>query len=185
MKKNKLIIAELLGVFVVIAGTLFLRNIYALSGNSTLGVVFGSVNLSVWEKSKGISISYFLFGLIELLCLKPYFRRFVVSKVFGLCAALASFLVIDSFFEDLSPYGNLTLIIAVVCGFLCSYILYSSQININQFFAPACFLLMLIFIMTFSFTVFPPKLPVFRDPMTGCYGVAQPSFDMGAVALNS
>ncbi len=181
MKKKKLVLAEILGVFIVIAGALFLQNLYELTGKSTLGVVFGSVNQSVWEKAKCASIAYFLYGLIELMCVKPWFRRFVVSKAFGLSVTLGAFLIAGAIWGT----GLVVLLGSVGCGLFSSYLLYVSGLSIGSLFAPACFLLMLIFMMTFSFTAFPPRIFIFEDPMTGYYGVLPQSFDMGAVLLAS
>ena len=185
MKKKFLIILEITGFFVVTGGVAFLWNIYELSGGSTLGVIFGAVNLSIWEKAKCISICYFLWGLIELLCAQPYFRTFTVAKTMGLAVSLLTFIIPECFFGFGFFADLLILCSALLCGFIFSYVLAVSGIRLRQFFAPACFLLMLIFMMTFSFTAFAPKLGLFRDPYTGCYGIVSQSFDMGAVSLNS
>ena len=41
----------------------------------------------------------------------------------------------------------------------------------EEFFAPALMLLMLYYVTFFSFTVFPPRLGLFKDPLTGGFGV--------------
>ncbi|MCR5653895.1 MAG: DUF6512 family protein [Ruminococcus sp.] len=183
MKKKTLIISEITGFFVVATGVLLLWNIYELTDRSTLGVVFGAVNSSVWERAKCISICFMLCGLCELLCVRVYFRTFVVSKTLGLCVSLLSFIIPESILGADTYAEFLVLSVSVLCGFGCSYLLTVLSVNLRQLFAPACFLLMLIFMMTFSFTAFAPKLWLFRDPYTGCYGVVPRSFDMGAVYL--
>lgn len=180
MKKKFFVFAEIVGFFVVTAGVVFLWNVYELSGRSTLGVVFGAVNSSVWEKTKCIFICYVLCGLTELMCVRPRFRKYVVAKSLGLSVSLITFIILDSLLEN----DFLSLSAALLCGFLCSYFLTVSGLNLSQFFAPACFLFMLYFMMTFSFTAFAPKLGIFRDPYTGCYGIIPQSFDMGALSLS-
>ena len=161
-----------------------LWNLYELTGRSTLGIVFGAVNKSVWEKTKCVSICILLCGLAQILCVRPYFRTFVISKTAGLSVTMLLFIILDSLFgvDFYADFG--VLIVSVLCGFLCSFLLTVSGVCPRGFFAPACFLLMLIFMMTFSFTAFAPRLGLFCDPYTGCYGVIPPSFDLGAVSLN-
>lgn len=181
MKKNFLISSEIAGVFVVTLGVLFLWNLYELSGRSTIGVVFGAVNSSIWEKAKCVSICFSLWGLIELMCAKGSFHTLVVAKTAGLTVSLIVFIAAESVLTTNADFP--ILIVSVLCGFLSSCFLSLSDIFIRPFFAPACFLVLLIFLMTFSLTVFTPRLWLFRDPYTGYYGITPPSFDMGAVTL--
>ena len=181
MRKKTLLISEIIGFFVITFGVVFLWNIYELSGKATPAVIFGAVNDSVWEKAKCLSISYALYAIIQIFCVKPSFKQFVTAKVISLSAALTMFIVTDYCLEyDLPILG-----LAVLSGLLCSYLLTCSPLNLRAIFAPMCFLLLLIFMMTFTFTAFAPKFGIFCDPYTGYYGVIPPSFDMGAVSLGT
>lgn len=185
MKKNKPVLAEICGFFVAVSGTVLLWNLYELSDSSTIGVLFGAVNSSVWEKAKCVSICYFVCALTELLSVRPRFYAFVAAKALGLSVSLIVFSAVDSFFGGDFYSDFIALCIALFCGVLCSYLLMVSGVNLRPFFAPACFLLLLIFMMTFSFTAFAPRLELFRDPYTGCYGIIPNSFDMGAISLGT
>lgn len=181
MKKNSLLISEIFGFFVIVSASLFLWNIYELSGKATPTVIFGAVNGSVWEKAKCLSISYALYTIIQIFCVKPSFKQFVTAKAVSLSLALTMFIVSDYCLEFDLP----VLAVAVFSGLICSYLLTCSSLNLRVIFAPMCFLLLLIFMMTFTFTAFAPKLGIFCDPYTGYYGVIPPSFDMGAVSLGT
>ncbi len=181
MKKNYLLISEFFGFFVIICATVFLWNIYELSGKATPAVIFGAVNESVWEKTKCLSISYALYAIIQIFCVKPPFKQFVTAKAISLSAALTLFIVADYCLD----YDLPVLAAAVFSGLVCSYLLTRSSLNLRVIFAPMCFFLLLIFMMTFTFTAFAPKLGIFQDPYTGYYGVIPPSFDMGAVSLGA
>lgn len=181
MKKNKLLFSEIFGFFAVIFGVVFLWNIYELSGKATPAVIFGAVNESVWEKTKCLSISYALYAIIQIFCVKPPFKQFVTAKVISLSASLTMFIVSDYCLEFDLP----VLAVSVFTGLVCSYLLTISSLNLRVVFAPMCFLLLLIFMMTFTFTAFAPKLGIFQDPYTGYYGIIPPSFDMGAVSLGT
>ena len=45
--------------------------------------------------------------------------------------------------------------------------------RLGDCFAPAVMLLLLYYLMFFSFTIFPPKTALFRDPREGGYGVLE------------
>jgi len=183
MKKKVFIFSEIIGAFVTTAGVIFLWHLYELTNKSTLGIVFGAVNSSVWEKCKGISICFLLYGIVELLCVKPRFYSFVSAKTFGLSVSITVFLIADSLF-GVGLYSDVTILtVSALCGFTISALLTLSRFNLRPFFAPACFLLLLIFMMTFSFTAFAPRLPLFKDPFTGYYGVIPQSFDYAPFSL--
>ena len=181
MKKNKLLFSEIFGFFAVIIGAVFLWNVYELSGKATPAVIFGAVNDSVWEKAKCLSICYALYAIVQIFCVKPPFKRFVVAKGIGLSVLLIIFIVLDYCLESDLP----VLVVTVFSGLVFSYFLNCSSLNLRAIFAPMCFLLLLIFMMTFTFTAFAPKLGIFQDPYTGYYGIIPQSFDMGAVSLGT
>lgn len=183
MNKKNLLFAEITGTVVVTIGIVFLWNIYELMNGATISVVFGAVNYSVWEKAKCISLCSVFFGVAELMCVKPLFRQYVVAKSLGISFSLLVFIVADSFWgtDDVSDFTILC--VSVICGFFCSYLITVSGFSLRSFFVPACLLIMLIFMMTFSFTAFVPRLEIFRDPYTGCYGIIPKSFDFGAVSM--
>ena len=72
--------------------SVFMQNLLELSGHTLIGVMFGSVNDSIWEIEKTLLFPYLLWAGIELLCVKVPFRRFVTAKTI----ALWSFAVISS-----------------------------------------------------------------------------------------
>ena len=49
-----------------------------------IGVMFGSVNDSIWEIEKTLLFPYLLWAGIELLCIKIPFRKFIVAKAVSL-----------------------------------------------------------------------------------------------------
>ena len=67
--------------------------------------------------------------------------------------------------------GSLTAFTVVAAAQAVSLKLSTDWKRAAEYFAPALMLLMLYYVMFFSFTVFPPRLGLFRDPLTGGFGV--------------
>ena len=65
-----------------------------------------------------------------------------------------------------------------------SFRLATSDNSLGDYFAVALMLIMLYFVMFFSFTLFPPKIDLFKDPVTGMYGIINENVDLGAVFLD-
>lgn len=182
MRINVFKAMELAGILFCTAAVCFLRNLYELSPNSTAGILFGSVNRSVWEQLKPIIICYILYGFAELMCAMPYFRRFVSAKALGLYASVIFYILIKTAFPFVFEIP-LTLV-SVALGFILSNKLTLSNKEINFFFYPACFMLLLIFIMYFSFSPFPLKIGLFLDKDSGMYGIIPDYIDKGAEYLS-
>ena len=84
MNERKFRILETVGVVSIYLTATFLHFVYDLSGGSTLAILFGSVNESVWEHVKIFSVGYVSWAIIELLWIKPPFKKFVTAKTISL-----------------------------------------------------------------------------------------------------
>lgn len=185
MRKGVLSALEAAGVFAASAMTLFLSGLYELSRGNPIGILFGSVNSSVWERLKPVVLSYVLFAFVELLSVRPNFRRFTVCKTAGLCTAILLFIPLSFATESLALDAVSALLspVALFAGFLTSYALFLCGKELRGFFSLSCFTLLFIFVCWFSFTAAPPRLPLFLDPVTGMYGVIPEHIDFGSLAL--
>ncbi|MCH5303510.1 MAG: hypothetical protein J1E41_01485, partial [Ruminococcus sp.] len=151
-------------------------------GESTIGVLFGSVNTSIWEQLKPIILCYILFGVLELMCAKPYFRQFVVSKALGLYLSVFIYIILSKVLP--SSFSAPITLISLAVGFIFSKFMTLSRKDISWLFSVACFMLLLIFVMYFSFSVFPPRMNLFLDSESGMYGIIPDAVDRGATYLN-
>lgn len=188
MPKKLLLKLEIAGPFVVFTLASLLHFIYSLSPN-VLTSLFGAVNESVWEHIKIFSIAYLFYGFIEFLWAKPNLRRFAVAKVVGVLAQ-GLFIPLGYYsytFFTKEPVLIADLLIgflAAVVGFLVSYKLYMSDREIEKYFLTSIMMLFLILMMLLCFTYFPPKAELFRDVVTGEYGVEAVTLDKGAFAID-
>lgn len=75
---------EIAGILFIVIMSVFMQNLLDLSGHTLIGVMFGSVNDSIWEIEKTLLFPYLLWAGIELLCIKIPFRKFIVAKAVSL-----------------------------------------------------------------------------------------------------
>lgn len=179
--RKALLFAEAGGFLFVIICSNFMSKLNELCGGNLVGVMFGSVNKSIWESCKTLLLPYLVWGLIELLCVSPKMHRFTAAKTVSLWFLGLSYISL----RLISVQGLLAELICVAASFALSFILYFSKINLEYFFPPSLFLLFLFWAVYFSFTPFPPENAVFIDPQTGLYGIIPPHIDKGAAVLDA
>ena len=177
---------EITGIFFTAAGCIFMRNLYALSNYGLSGVLFGSVNSSVWEYAKTLFLPYLVWSAVELLCLGKKLRRFTVIKTSALCLILAVYLPLSYLFTKSNPNGVAEMIISlltVTAAQIFSVILFKSRLKPERYFSVALCTLFLLLAFYFSFTPFPPGSPLFADRISGQYGIPPLGYDFGADVL--
>ena len=188
MSKKLLQRLEIAGPFIVFIIASFLHFIYDLSPN-VLTSLFGAVNESIWEHIKIFTIAYLFYGFIEMLWARPEFKRFVVAKTLGV---IAQGVLIPIAYYSYTIFTNKPLLIvdlligflSAVVGFLVSYRLYKSERKIEKYFLTSLMFLFLILMSLLCFTYFPPQAELFRDVITGEFGVVPKNIDMGAFELS-
>lgn len=186
MNKNLFKLQEIAGLFFTVLMTCLMWNIYELSDRSLAGALFGSVNHSIWEQAKPLLLCYIFYGLIEITTSKPFFKQFIVAKFVGLYAVLLSYIALRSLFSScFNDTVNLLLtIFSLFLGFLLSYKLTMSDYPLKNLFPTSCFMILLLFVICFSFTAFPPQGMLFVDPVTNLYGIVPDFIDVGAIVLD-
>ncbi len=181
---------EIIGVFFVSAMSVFLSNLYELSGYSLVGILFGSANNSIWESLKAMVLPFAVWAIIEMMIIHPRLHKLAVVKVIMLYAVSALYILLSIVVSSVMSEKNLIvqLILTAVCsavGAIFTYKLYFSWFELEKLFAPFVFLLLLFFAFYFSFTPFPPHIKIFFDPSAGLYGIIPKYIDKGATALDT
>ncbi len=189
MKERTFRILEIVGVPVIYLVATFLHFVYDLTNGSTLSILFGAVNESVWEHVKIFAVAYVVWAIIVFLSVKPPFYKFVVSKTIGLYFLSLSIIIFFYAYtlftqEPILAVDLIASFIFVVLSQYISYRLVTGDNQIENYFSISTMLLLLYFIMFFSFTLFPPKVDLFKDPVTGLYGIIKDNVDLGAVFLD-
>lgn len=175
MKNKCYMITEIVGCGVISVAAIALRYLFRWFGPGALTILFGSVNGSVWEEIKVFSGAYIGYGLFELLWIRVGFRRYVVAKcagLYGLMGGIIAFHYLAGllFGAATSKAEPIAAVVIVILAQLSASKLVLSDLTPEEYFAPAVFLLLLYYLMFFSFTIYPPKAELFRDPTSGGFG---------------
>ena len=156
MNERKFKTLEIVGVVVIYLIATFLHFVYDLSGGSTLSILFGAVNESVWEHIKIFAVGYVAWALIEILWVKPPFKKFVTAKTVSLyflsISIIVFFYTYNLFTEE--PILIVDLLSSFVFVALSQYISFRLTVSDNEiedYFAVAVLLLMTYFVMFFIF----------------------------------
>ncbi len=188
--QNKLMKFEIGGIFFVIIMSVFLQNLHSLCGRELIGVMFGAVNDSIWETAKTMLLPYLLWGIIEIMCIHPPFKKFVASKVISLYYLGVAYILLCLVFSLLNASSSYlfeftSAIIAVSTASFLSYHLVQSHFELEKLFTPSFFMFLLFTALYCSFTPFPPNLYIFMDRATGLYGIIPEHIDTGAIVLDT
>jgi hypothetical protein len=175
-QEKRYAISEAVGCAAIYLIATGLHFAYTLSGGGTLAIIFGSVNESVWEHVKIFSAGYVGYAILELMWIRVPFRRYVVAKCAGLYLLMGGmigfFYLYTAFTKEAVMWVDLVSSAVLVCGAQAVSYLLTTRIRVrDEFFYPALMLLMLYYLMFFSFTIFPPRCGLFRDPESGYYGI--------------
>ncbi len=166
-------------IFTFILGT-FLHFTYNLSGNNLFVASFSAVNESVWEHLKILYFPILLTIVIGCFYFK-YFNildntipNFICSKTIGVVIAMS--LLVTFFFTYTGVLGKNIAIIDIGSFFVfsilatyISYILIINKFSCNK--KTAIITLIIITVLFIFFTYCPLKIGLFKDPVTGSYGV--------------
>lgn len=175
MKNRRLLISDAVGCAVIYATAIILHFIFQWFGPSALTILFGAVNESVWEHVKIFSAAYVGYALLQLLWVQVEFRQYVVAKCVGLYLLMGGIIAFHYSYilltgKHIAWVDILGSAMLVILAQVTSYRLTVGSHSLRDYFAPALFLLMLYYLMFFSFTIFPPKAELFRDPASGGFG---------------
>ncbi|MEM4168603.1 MAG: DUF6512 family protein [Thermoproteota archaeon] len=147
---------------------------FEISGRNPVVGVFSAVNESVWEHLKLAYWPALVYMVIEYRRLKKA-SSFLTAKAIGICLMpiiiVSSFYAYNMFIEENLLTDILIFIAAVVTGQLASYRLMTRK-NLSAYGRISLITLVSIAIVFTVFTFYPPKLEVFRDPVSGNYGIS-------------
>ncbi|MGN0550611.1 MAG: DUF6512 family protein [Acutalibacteraceae bacterium] len=175
-QKKHLKWAEFAGVFFTFGVGTVLHFVFEWSGGAVWSVLFGAVNESVWEHIKIFTIPYLAWSFIELAAARPPFKMFVISKTVGIyslgLAEILFFYLYTAFTGKAVLWVDiLSVFVFIALAHVLSYKITYLQRDFRVWFPLAAVLLFLYFCMFFWFTVSPPKAELFKDPVTGTFGL--------------
>lgn len=161
-------------VFTAVFGTL-LHFLYDWTGRSILAAPFSAVNESTWEHMKLLYFPMLVFSLIQ----SRFFRErkdFWCVKLAGITIGLALipvlFYTLNGAFGKTPDWVNIAIFfVSAAVAFIVETRLFKKD-SLNCRAALIDFaVISLIGVMFVVFTFVTPQIPLFRDPITGSYGL--------------
>ncbi|MBT0158409.1 hypothetical protein G4O51_00295 [Candidatus Bathyarchaeota archaeon A05DMB-2] len=176
VRNRSVLIYELVGIaFIIILGSM-LHFTFEWSGGQPIVGVFSAVNESVWEHLKLAYWPALLFLLVEFVPLKKTVANFFLAKIVSVYLMVLTIPVVFYSYtavtgESILAVDIASFVIAVVIGQLASYRLLTHTRLSEKLAWISLGALVALGIAFAVFTFVPPQAPVFRDPVTGRYGI--------------
>ena len=158
--------------FSAVLGTA-LHFVYSFT-NLTAFTPISAVNESTWEHMKILFFPMLFFAIFEWFFFKDY-HGFWWVKLIGTVTSVLSiailFYTIGGAFGKTPDYINILIFfVSAGLGYLIEGLLLKSNFFLPLNFIPII-ILIIITILFIIFTYFPPKIPLFLDPLTNNYGL--------------
>ncbi len=138
--------------------------------------VFSAVNESTWEHMKIYFFPSFLFAIVQYFFFgKGYGAYWCVklkSALLGLAMIPVLFYTMQGIFGKTPDWVNVTtFFVAGAIGFSYEYRAFKKE-EVCKWGKVAFALLCIIAVLFGVFTFFPPKIPLFQNPIDGSFGIA-------------
>lgn len=160
-------------IFTFILGTL-LHFTYDLSGQNPIVGVFLSVNESTWEHLKLPYFPMLLTTIIGYFYFDKKVPNFICSKTIGIITAILFTIIFFYTYtgvlgKNIAVIDIASFFIATILGEFVSYVLIINNFKCDN--KIAIIVLIILFVCFGIFTFQPPKIGLFKDPLTNKYGI--------------
>jgi len=176
--KRSILRWELIGIAVIAIVGSVLHFAFEWSGSWPPMGVIAAVNESVWEHLKIAFWPALFYALFEY----PFFRgsaqNFVAAKAAGIYAMPVAIVVLFYSYTaiiggDILIVDILIFVVAVAIGQLTSYKLLTIERLPPWLDKVGLIMVILLAVAMGVFTFYPPHLPIFRESLTGAYGILE------------
>ena len=144
--------------------------------NCTFLALFSSVNESTWEHMKILFFPMLFFAIFQSFFFSKEYKNFWCIKLIG--TLVGTFSIPFVFYTLKGVFGNypdfINILIFFVCafiGYLYEYILFTKNTIKCKLQLIPILILGFMAVVFFVFTFYPPRIPIFLDPITKTYGV--------------
>ncbi|MFZ7132333.1 MAG: DUF6512 family protein [Eubacteriales bacterium] len=163
-------------ILIILFGTI-LHFIYEWLGKSPVIGIIGAVNESTWEHLKLLFWPTLIISVIEYILVGNKYNNFITGIAISLISGML--LIIILFYTYTGIWGKDSLIMDIgifIISVIVSQLISNQIVTLNMDIKSLVNILSLhiIGIMMLSFvwfTFIPPKIPLFQDPVTKCYGI--------------
>lgn len=162
-------------IFTIIVGTL-LHFAYDFFGESDFVAIFSAVNESTWEHLKLLFFPVMIFAVAEYFIYGKNYSNFWASKIISLLIGMLAIVVIFYTYTGIFGNNGIANIVLFISSVILTYWLncrfldkgsFNSPVINNIAFAAA----VVLFILFWIYTFYPPILNLFKDPVTNGYGI--------------
>lgn len=161
-------------IFTAILGTL-LHFLFDWTGGSVLAALFSAVNESIWEHMKLLYYPMLLFAMAEYRAWGREVGQFWCIKLIGILFGLVLIPVLYYTYTGVlgveADWFNIAIFfLAAAAAFWLETKLFQSGFSCPLGSGLSFALILLIAVLFTVLTFTPPRIPFFRDPVTGTYG---------------
>lgn len=164
----------------LILGTL-LHFTYQLSNYNSIVGIFSAVNESVWEHLKLLFYPMALMAIIGGFIFNKQYKNYWIGQAIGIITAML--FVVTFFYTYTGIIGkNIAIIdigsfvVGIILGEFVAYKIIQSKTEYKAE-IPSILLIIVIFLSFIIFTIYPPILPLFEDPIYGTFGLEPKRID--------
>ncbi len=145
--------------------------------DSSIVALFSAVNESTWEHMKLLFFPMFLFATAEYFIIGKNYENFWTVKLKGVLIGLllipTYFYTLNGVFGKTPDWVNIAIFfIAVAVAFLSETVMLKGKKQGFRFEKLAVVTLFIIAGLFFVFTFYPPRIPIFQDPISNSFGLA-------------
>ena len=175
--RKRLFFWELAGFLLTSAVGSLLHFVYEWSGGSLAAAVISAVNESTWEHMKLLFAPIFLFSVVQACVLGKDYPNFLavraVSILVGLLLIPVLYYTYTGVWGQMRDWANIAVFFLAALG---AFLLDFYLLRRNRLSAPWQQVLGLIVLWALAFcfvwcTFRPPHIALWRDPLTGTYGI--------------
>lgn len=175
--RKRLFFWELAGFLFTSALGSLLHFVYEWSGGSLAAAVVSAVNESTWEHMKLLFVPMFLFSVVQACVLGKNYPNFLAVRAVSILTGLALIPVLyytyTGAWGQMRDWANIAVFFLAALG---AFLLDFYLLRRNRLSAPWQQVLGLIVLWALAFcfvwcTFRPPHIALWRDPLTGTYGI--------------
>ena len=172
--KKAILIFEIAStIFTIILGTI-LHYTYKWSNKNPLVGAFSAVNESTGEHLKLLFFPMLITTIVGYFYVGDFIPNFLSAKTIGIIVAILFTVIFFYTYTGIlgrnyAVLNILTFIFSAILGEYLAYKLMFSVFECNT--SIDVFILSVLFISFLTFTFFPPKIGLFKDPISGKYGI--------------
>lgn len=175
--RKRLFFWELAGFLFTSAVGALLHFVYGWSGGSLAAAVVSAVNESTWEHMKLLFVPMFLFSVVQACVLGKNYPNFLavraVSILMGLALIPVLYYTYTGAWGQMRDWANIAVFFLAALG---AFLLDCSLLRRNRLSSPWQQVLGLIVLWGLAFcfvwcTFRPIHIALWRDPLTGTYGI--------------